>query len=154
VTDRGFIPPRAANDDVSGTVHNLSDGTPVIGRKWDTDAARQWQGHTVIDLRANPNANEIWEEAYEAEELRPDGNPVTEPGWSPELNRDWVNSIIDNRSVVRLATEPAGRNLWSDKLNQPAVFADEINQFKSAGYQQIDDYLVPGELAEEWRQRH
>jgi hypothetical protein len=142
-----FVPPRAANDDVSGMNPDQDQGTPVIGRSWDTAVAKEWEGHAVIDLRANPNANEVWDEAYQRGDLRPDGNKVTAPGWSPENNRQWVqSSIIDQHAVVYLGTEPTEKNLQNEDLNQPAVFADEINQLEAAGYHRVGDYLVPPEL--------
>ena len=142
---------RAANDDVAGTKYDPKSGLPVIGRRWDTAVAKEWQGHHVIDLRANPNANQAWEEAYLRGDKRPDGNPVTAPGWSPELNEDWIDSIIENRAPVYLGSNPEGGSLWNKDLNQPSVFADEVNRLKSRGYQHIDDYLVPEELSDRWR---
>lgn len=150
-----FVLPRAANDDVAGTKHDPSEGIPVIGRRDDTLVARGWEGHAVIDLRANPNANEIWVEAHERGDLRPlDGRPVTEVGWSPELNEDWIRSIVDNRAIVYLGSEPAGDNLLSDDHKYGSVFSSEINQLQDAGYRQVGNHLVPEELAEAFANRN
>jgi hypothetical protein len=149
--------PRAANDDVGGTRHNQSDGTPVIGALDDTKVARDWEGHAVIDIdqRANPNANEVWAEAHARGDLRPDdGRPVTEPGWSPELNKEWINSIVNNRAIVYLGSEPAGDNLLSRDHKHPSVFSNEINQLQDAGYERVGDYLVPGDLAQAFADRY
>jgi hypothetical protein len=142
-----LIVPRAANDDVAGASYDRGEGTPVIGRLDDTGVAAEWEGHTIIDLRANPNANEVWSEAHERGDLRPDGYTVPEPGWSPELNRDWIDSIVDNQAILYLGTEPAGDKLLSSDGQQPSVFATEIAQLQDAGYQRVGDYLVPQELA-------
>lgn len=149
-----FVRPRAANDDVAGTKHDPSEGIPVIGRRDDTVVARDWEGHAVIDLRANPNANEIWAEAHERGDLRPlDGRPVTEVGWSPELNEDWIRSIVDNRAIVYLGSEPTGNNLLSDDHKYGSVFSSEINQLQDAGYRRVGNHLVPEELAEAFSNR-
>ncbi len=143
-----FVVPRAANDDVAGGTYDASEGTPVIGRLDDTTVAREWEGHAVIDLRANPNANEVWAEAHAAGELRPDGRPVTEPGWSPELNAEWIDSIVDSSAIVYLGSEPTGDNLLSGDHEHSSVFAGEITQLEHAGYQLVGDYMVPGNLAD------
>jgi hypothetical protein len=149
-----FVVPRAANDDVAGVEYDRGEGTPVIGRLIDTQVASDWEGHAVIDLRANPNANEVWAEAHERGELRPDGRPVTEPGWSPELNKGWIDSIIEDRAIVYLGSEPTGDNLLSKDHEHASVFATEISQLQDAGYQRADNYLVPGELVEAFAGNH
>ena len=149
-----FVIPRAANDDVAGARYDQSEGTPVIGRLQDTAVAGEWEGHAVIDLRANPNANEVWAEAHEAGELRPDGRPVTAPGWSPGLNEDWIGSIVDSGAIAYLGSEPSGDNLLSSDHEHPSVFAGEIAQLEDAGYQRVGDYMVPEELVEAFANRN
>jgi hypothetical protein len=149
----GFVVPRAANDDVAGAKYAQSEGTPVIGRLGDTEVAGEWEGHTVIDLRANPNANEVWAEAHERGDLRPDGRPITEPGWSPELNEDWIGSIVEKGAIVYLGSEPAGDNLVSSNHQYPSVFSTEIDQLQDAGYQRVGEYMVPEKLAQAFAER-
>ncbi len=105
----------------------------------------------VVPRAAN---DEVWAEAHERGDLRPDGRPVTEVGWSPELNEDWIGSIVENRAIVYLGSEPAGDNLDSSDHQHPSVFSTEIDQLQDAGYHQVGDYMVPEKLAQAFAERN
>jgi uncharacterized protein YukE len=91
-----------------------ADGTPVLGRTWDTEVAKDWPGHNVLDLQK----------------------------WNPDKNREWIQSIIDQRGTVYVGSPTKG-NMWNAARNEPTVFAQELQQLKEAGYRPVGDYLVP-----------
>jgi hypothetical protein len=91
-----------------------SDGMPVLGRLDDTQVAKDWPGHSVLDI----------------------------PRWSPQKNEEWIQSIIDQRGTVYIGSPSAG-NLWDLQNNRPTMFARELEQLTDAGYRRVGDYLVP-----------
>lgn len=129
-----FVLPRAANDDVAGLRYDPSDGIPVLGRLPDTKLYKDREGYTIFDPVANPNANEVWQKAYG------DGEAEFPPGWTPDLNKEYVADIVGNGAEPLLATEPVADNLWDDKRKDEAVYAVELDQLKAAGYTQGVDY--------------
>jgi hypothetical protein len=89
----------------------------VIGRQADTAVAKDWPGHVVLDT----------------------------PRWSKSLNDEWVQGAIAQRRRVYVASPTKG-NLTQTTgpfAGKPTVFADELRQFKEAGYVRRGDYLVP-----------
>jgi hypothetical protein len=129
--------PRAANDDVAGLDVNADDGTVVIGRLPDTQVASEWDGYQKQELQANPNANEFWQQEHDR------GATDLEPGWSPENNDAWVQSIIDQRLSVYLGSPEAGNLVDPKRGDAPTVYKTELDKFRAAGYTQVGDYLVP-----------
>lgn len=94
------------------------DGVPVIGRLSDTDVAREWPGHALV-----PSA-----------------------GWSPEANAMWIDSIIEQRGVVYLASNAVEANFKGSNLllnEGRSIFALEVEQLMRAGYTPVGDFLVP-----------
>jgi uncharacterized protein YukE len=91
-----------------------SDGVPVLGRLDDTSVARNWPGHSVLDL----------------------------PNWTIDKNREWIQSIVDQRGRVYVGS-PLEHNLWNHARNEPTVFAQELQQLREAGYRRVGDYLEP-----------
>ena len=91
-----------------------ADGTPVLGRLDDTKVARDWPSHDVLNLQT----------------------------WNIDKNREWIQSIIDQRGTVYVASPTKG-NMWNAARNEPTVFAQELQQLKEAGYRRVGDYLVP-----------
>lgn len=87
----------------------------VIGRRVDTAVAKDWPGHSLLDI-----AN-----------------------WTVAKNDAWVQSIIEKRGKVYLATPQTKSNLWDPVNNRGTVFSRELEQFQNAGYSQIGDYLHP-----------
>jgi hypothetical protein len=90
------------------------DGTPVLGRLPDTSVARDWPGHEVLNL---------------------------EP-WSFERNRQWIQSIVEQRGTAYVGSPEEG-NLWNVARNEPTVFARELQWLEDAGYRRVGDYMVP-----------
>jgi hypothetical protein len=91
-----------------------SDGTPVLGRLHDTDVAKDWPGHAVLDI----------------------------PRWDIDKNREWIQSIVDQRGRVYLGS-PVEGNMWNFRRGEPSVFAQEMQQLKDAGYRRVGDYMEP-----------
>jgi uncharacterized protein YukE len=91
-----------------------ADGTPVLGRLDDTKVARDWPDHDVLNLQT----------------------------WNIDKNREWIQSIIDQRGTVYVASPTKG-NMWNPVRGEPTVFAQELQQLKEAGYRRVGDYLVP-----------
>jgi uncharacterized protein YukE len=91
-----------------------ADGTPVIGRLEDTAVASDWPGHAVLNL----------------------------PKWNLDRNAEWIQSVIDQRARVYVAS-PLEGNLRDATLNRPTVFALELQQLREAGYRRVGDYMEP-----------
>jgi uncharacterized protein YukE len=91
-----------------------ADGTPVLGRIDDTKVARDWPDHDVLNLQT----------------------------WNIDKNREWIQSIVDQRGTVYLGS-PIEGNMWNYARNEPTVFAQELKQLQEAGYRRVGDYLVP-----------
>jgi uncharacterized protein YukE len=91
-----------------------ADGVPVIGRLDDTSVARDWPGHSVLNF----------------------------PTWTIDKNREWIQSIVDQRGRVYVGSPTQG-NLWNHARNEPTVFAQELQQLREAGYRRVGDYLEP-----------
>jgi hypothetical protein len=91
-----------------------ADGTPVIGRLHDTEVAREWPGHAVLNL----------------------------PKWNIDKNDEWIQSIIDQRGRVYVGSPTQG-NLWDPGRKQLTVFAQELEQLTNAGYRRVGDYMEP-----------
>jgi RHS repeat-associated protein len=89
----------------------------VIGKQVDTAVAKDWAGHVVLDL------------------------PRSE--WSIVKNDAWVQSAIDARQSVYLASPTTEANLLNAVSGRSTVFGRELQQFLDAGYQRVGDYLHP-----------
>lgn len=88
------------------------DGTPVLGRSWDADVAKEWSDHKVLDLK----------------------------DWNLERNDQWVDSIIEQEGEPYLAS-PQESNRWDIANDRQTVYGRELAQFERAGYHQEGDYL-------------
>jgi hypothetical protein len=88
----------------------------VIGRQVDTAIAKNWAGHTVLDI-----AN-----------------------WTILKNDAWVAQAISQDATVYLASPQTEATLWDLAANRTTVFGRELQQFFDAGYKQVGDYLIPG----------
>lgn len=84
------------------------DTTAVIGRQVDTEIAKDWAGHEVLDLPAEE--------------------------WSIPKNDAWVRSVIDRKMDVYVGSNPTFENLWDPTAGRSTVFGRELNQFLDAGY--------------------
>jgi hypothetical protein len=89
------------------------DGMPVLGRLPDTQVAREWPGHAVLDL----------------------------PKWDLDKNREWIQSIADQRAPVYIGS-PVEGNLVN-KLGEPTVFKQELEWLEEAGYVREGDFMLP-----------
>ena len=82
------------------------------------------------------------DEVYMAESLPSDdarGEVPRNPGWSDELNRAYMQSVIDQHATVLLATDPhAPGALLRENSPRAAVYARELNQLEAAGYTRLD----------------
>lgn len=103
----------AATEGASGAV----DSVVVIGRQIDTAVAKDWAGHTVLDL------------------------PASE--WSIEVNDAFIQGAIDARQTVYLASPTTEANLFNAVAGRATVFGRELQQLFEAGYTRAGDYLVP-----------
>jgi hypothetical protein len=90
------------------------DGIPVLGRLPDTEVAKDWPGHAVLDLE----------------------------DWNPAKNKDWIQSIIDQRSPVYIGSPREG-NMWDPRRKAPTVFANELEWLGEAGYRREGDFMIP-----------
>ena len=86
----------------------------MIGRLHDTEVAREWPGHAVLNL----------------------------PKWNIDKNDEWIQSIIDQRGRVYVGSPTQG-NLWDPGRKQLTVFAQELEQLTNAGYRRVGDYMEP-----------
>jgi hypothetical protein len=89
----------------------------VIGRIADTDVAKEWPGHEVLDL------------------------PQDE--WTVAKNDEWVQSVIDRNMSVYVGSPPIWENLWDAANDRATVFGRELSQFMNAGYSWQGSYLRP-----------
>jgi RHS repeat-associated protein len=94
-----------------------ADTIAVIGRQVDTAVAKDWAGHTILDL------------------------PASE--WSIEANDAFIQGAIDARQTVYLASPTSEANLFNAVAGRATVFGRELQQFLEAGYARVGDYLVP-----------
>jgi hypothetical protein len=104
--------------DESVLVHNSCENDiAVIGHGEDALAAKGWAGHEVLDL----------------------------PGqeWTMARNDQWVQSVVDRRMSVYVASTPTWDALWNAEKARPTVFSRELKQFVGAGYKWDGWYLRP-----------
>jgi hypothetical protein len=117
--DYEWAPKNAPTDVLEpGEAWNPDQGTPVIGRNWDTEIVQEdnWPGHMRIQ--------------------------ETVDDWNPAKNDSWIQSIIDQRGEVYTGS-PLEGNLWKIKEGEPSMFAHEVRQLLEAGYKWRGDWLVP-----------
>lgn len=113
--DYTWAQPNAPTDVLApGDQWDPRDGTPVIGNLPDTMFAGQWPGNTYLDLEA----------------------------WSLEKNDAYIQTIIDGRGSVYVAT-PLDDSGWETEAERPTVFAREIRQLLQAGYTWDGNVLQP-----------
>ena len=91
-----------------------TDGTPVLGKIPDTEIAEDWPDHAVLNIRF----------------------------WSPEKNDAWIQSIIDQRGRLYLASPLTRANLTDPKYLD-SVFGREYKMLRRAGYRRVGDYMEP-----------
>jgi hypothetical protein len=89
----------------------------VIGRQVDTAVAKDWAGHTVLDL--------------------------PQEAWSLDVNDAFIEQAIEEGQTVYLASATTEANLFDAVAGRATVFAREVQQFLAAGYTRVGDYLVP-----------
>jgi hypothetical protein len=89
--------------------------TYVLGRQVDTNVAKDWANHTILDIK----------------------------NWTLAKNDAWMANIIDKRASVYLASPQTNATLWDSVNNRMTVFARELDQLRKAGYKQIGDYMHP-----------
>jgi uncharacterized protein RhaS with RHS repeats len=94
---------------------NVLNDVLVIGRQVDTAVAKDWAGHTVVDI----------------------------PNWTATKNDQLMSGAIRNRQTVYVGSPQNAANLWDSFSDSATVFARELKQFLDAGYRQIGDYLHP-----------
>lgn len=90
------------------------DGIPVLGRLPDTQVAKEWPDHAVLDL----------------------------DDWTPVKNEEWIKSIIDQRGPVYVGSPTKG-NLWDYDRDGPTMFASELRWLEEAGYRREGDMMIP-----------
>jgi hypothetical protein len=87
----------------------------VLGRQVDTAVAKNWPGHSILDI----------------------------PDWTLAKNDAFVQNIIDQRATVYLGSPQTEATLFDAANNRMTVFARELEQLKAAGYKQAGDYMLP-----------
>ena len=87
----------------------------VMGRLPDTEVAKTWPGHEVLDV----------------------------PKWSIAVNDDWVNSVVSRGMPVYVGSPLSYENLWDAANDRPTVTARELRMFQDAGYEWQGYYLLP-----------
>jgi hypothetical protein len=88
----------------------------VLGRQVDTAVAKDWAGHTILDIK----------------------------NWTLAKNDAFIDKIIGEKATAYLGSPLTSATLWDAFNNRMTVFARELQQLKAAGYKQVGDYLVPG----------
>ena len=96
---------------------NAAKSIYVIGSKADALVAKNWPGHKVLD--------------------------VPKEGWSPQMNRAFIQSAIDSKSPVYLGSPQIRDTLLNKQTGRPTIFDVELNQLMDAGYKQFGDFLLP-----------
>jgi hypothetical protein len=117
--DYEWAPKNAPTDVLEpGEAWDPEQGTPVIGRNWDTKIVQEdnWPGHMRIQ------------------------QTVSE--WNPAKNDGWIQSIINKRGEVYTGS-PLEGNLWKADEGEPSMFAHEVRQLLEAGYKWRGDWLIP-----------
>ncbi|MBL0318687.1 MAG: hypothetical protein IPP74_05280 [Alphaproteobacteria bacterium] len=115
-----FLAPAFAPEKAVGAaateMGELANNIKVIGRLTDTEVAKDWVGHEVLDI----------------------------PEWSIEKNMQWVDSGIENGQTFYLASPIEGNTIQTGGsfAGQPTVMAREIKRLEKAGYVRIGDYYV------------
>ncbi|MDG4857026.1 hypothetical protein P8605_02430 [Streptomyces sp. T-3] len=92
---------------------------PVIGRLPDTTVGGKWLNFRKLALHRNR--------------------------WTIEKNDAWIQSIINQRGTVYVASPTRG-NYWNVRRQEPSVFAREVQQLLQAGYSWRGDHLIPPAL--------
>jgi RHS repeat-associated protein len=87
----------------------------VLGRQVDTDVAKDWAGHSVLDI----------------------------PDWTLAKNDAFIQKIIDEGGTAYLGSPQIEANLWDAANNRMTVFARELEQLKKAGYKRQGNYMLP-----------
>jgi hypothetical protein len=88
----------------------------VIGRLYDTAAAKEWKGHDVLDI----------------------------PDWTIKKNMEWIDQGIERRHNFYTASPEAGNMILDSGRfkGQPTIYAIEIQRLKDAGYIKVGDYYL------------
>ncbi|HEX2203893.1 MAG TPA: RHS repeat-associated core domain-containing protein [Longimicrobium sp.] len=95
------------------------DDIPVIGRWFDTAVAEAWPGHRTLN--------------------------IPQQQWTPEINRGWIQDIIDRGQDVYLASPQTIENIWDNARDALRPFGEELMQLLDAGYRQVGDWMrAPG----------
>lgn len=97
-----------------GIAKEETSNVAVIGRTFDTEVARGWKGHQVLNLR----------------------------NWSLRSNDAWIKSVSDRGMDVYTASPRTYENLWDAVEGRERVFARELLQLtEDYGYRWEGDYL-------------
>lgn len=88
----------------------------VIGRQVDTSVAKDWVGHTVLDIK----------------------------NWTLAKNDAFMEKIFSEKATLYLGSPQTRANLWDAANNRMTVFGRELEQAAAAGYRKVGDYMVPG----------
>ena len=97
---------------------NLSgEEIKVIGRLPDTNVAKDWDGHDVLDI----------------------------PDWTLKKNMEWVDAGISKNQLFYMGSPIEGNLIQQSGpyAGQPTVTALELERLENAGYVRIGDYFVP-----------
>ncbi|HEY9472243.1 MAG TPA: polymorphic toxin-type HINT domain-containing protein, partial [Mycobacteriales bacterium] len=86
----------------------------VLGNLPDTEVAKSWPGHVVLD----------------------------DPNWTPAGNADWIDLVASNRRPVYLASPLRHDTLWDARNARPKVFQHEINALIRSGYEFVDETMM------------
>ncbi|MBL0318677.1 MAG: hypothetical protein IPP74_05230 [Alphaproteobacteria bacterium] len=111
-----FAPEKAVASAAATEMGELANNIKVIGRLTDTEVAKDWVGHEVLDI----------------------------PEWSIEKNMQWVDSGIKNQQNFYLASPLEDNLLQSSGLysGEPTIMALEIEHLENAGYVKMGNYFV------------
>lgn len=92
------------------------DEIKVIGRLPDTEVAKNWPGHDVLDIK----------------------------DWTKEKNMKWVDEGIKNKQTFYLASPLEGNLIQKGGLykGQATIFAEELDRLEKVGYKRIGDYMI------------
>ena len=89
----------------------------VLGNLPDTDVARSFSGHLVLD----------------------------DPNWTPDGNMQWIDDVADAGREVYLASPLRFKTLWDAPNKRHRIYRLEIDRLLDRGYEFVDETrMVPG----------
>ena len=91
------------------------DSLVVLGRQFDTEVAKNWPGHRILDIK----------------------------DWTIGKNDKFIRDVIKRGDTVYLGSSTTAGNLFDVVSGRPTVFGRELRQLFDAGYIRDGVHLLP-----------